>query len=84
MSVSYEERGRVFGVAFLSRRHVRVGVVDAETAVTTAKRVTDSPAAQLGVVARVIITDGGDFTCFEWRAGEGVTFPPRGTEGRAP
>jgi hypothetical protein len=57
--------------------------VDAETAVTTAKRVTDSPAAKLGVVVRVIITDGGDFTCFEWRAGEGVTFPPRGTERRA-
>jgi hypothetical protein len=28
------------------------------------------------MVERVIITDGGDDCCFEWKRGEGVTFPP--------
>jgi hypothetical protein len=46
---------------------------DAKTAVRMAKRACDAP----GDAARVIITDGGDHTVFEWRRGEGVTFPPR-------
>lgn len=29
---------------------------------------------------RIIITDGGDFTCFEWVRGQGVTFPPEATD----
>ncbi|MEY9181825.1 hypothetical protein [Bradyrhizobium sp. CB1015] len=33
-------------------------------------------AAKLGVVTRVIITDGGDFINFEWKFGEGVTYTP--------
>ncbi|WP_157083564.1 hypothetical protein [Bradyrhizobium manausense] len=37
---------------------------------------TSSVAAKLGVVTRAIITDGGDFTDFEWKFGEGVTYPP--------
>jgi hypothetical protein len=36
---------------------------------------THNVAAKLGVVDRVIITDGGDSICFEWRHGQGVTFP---------
>jgi hypothetical protein len=28
----------------------------------------------MGVVKRVIITDGGDHICFEWIAGKGITF----------
>jgi hypothetical protein len=49
--------------------------VDAETAVKTAKKCTLKPAAQIGVIQRVLIIDGGDFACFEWRYGEGITFP---------
>ena len=26
---------------------------------------------------RIIVTNGGDDTVFEWKRGEGVTFPPR-------
>ena len=48
-----------------------------EEAVNLAKRCTESGAARLGLVPRVIITDSGDHTCFEWRYGEGVTFPPQ-------
>jgi hypothetical protein len=49
--------------------------VDAETAVRLAKEITERPAAEIGLIERVIITDGGDNTCFEWKHGQGVTFP---------
>jgi hypothetical protein len=48
--------------------------VDARTAVETAAAVTRRPACRTGIVERVIITDGGDHTCFEWTYGKGVTF----------
>jgi hypothetical protein len=51
--------------------------VGAEEAVLTAKGVTESPGALLGIPVRVIITDGEDFTVFEWKHGEGVVFPTR-------
>ena len=51
--------------------------VDAETAVNRAKALTQSVGGRLGTTKRVIITDGGDYTCFEWKFGEGVTFPPQ-------
>lgn len=47
----------------------------AETAVTLARDVTLRPAAQVGLIERVIITDGGDSTVFEWKYGRGITFP---------
>jgi hypothetical protein len=53
--------------------------VGAEEAVRTAKDYSTRPAVLLGVIERIIITDGGDFTVFEWKAGEGVTFPARST-----
>lgn len=49
--------------------------VGAEEAVKTAQRYTDNVAVKLGITKRVIITDGGDCTVFEWKLGEGVTFP---------
>jgi hypothetical protein len=49
--------------------------VDARTAVERAKRLTETVGARIGTTRRVIITDGGDCTCFEWKFGEGVTFP---------
>lgn len=51
--------------------------VDAETAVNRATQLTQSIGAQIGTIVRVIITDGGDFTNFEWKFGEGVTYPPQ-------
>lgn len=50
--------------------------VDAAEAVSVAKRLTDSIGARLGMTQRVIVTDGGDFTCFQWEYGKGVTYPP--------
>ena len=49
--------------------------VDAESAVTKAHAITRSPGAMLGITRRIIITDGGDSTVFEWQYGKGVTFP---------
>lgn len=48
--------------------------VDAETAVVIAHHYCHSVGAQIGTTVRVIITDGGDFTNFEWKFGEGVTY----------
>src|SRR5215471_18949243 len=45
--------------------------------VRLAKECSERPAAGFGVIARIIITDGGDHAVFEWRYKEGVTFPPR-------
>lgn len=50
--------------------------VGAEEAVRTAKDYSLRPAALAGLIRRIIITDGGDNTCFQWEYGKGVTFPP--------
>jgi len=51
--------------------------IDARSAVEQAKRLTETVGARIGTTRRVIITDGGDCTVFEWKHGQGVTFPPR-------
>lgn len=48
----------------------------AEEAVKKVAALTSSVGAKIGTTKRVIITDSGDFTCFEWKFGEGVVFPP--------
>lgn len=48
--------------------------VSPEEAVNAAKHYCTSVGAQLGTTQRVIITDGEDFTNFEWKFGEGITF----------
>ena len=37
----------------------------------------NSVAVKMGLVQRVIITDGGDCIAFEWKRGEGIVFPPK-------
>lgn len=55
--------------------------VSAEEAVRAAHHYCTSVAAVvLGIVQHVIITDGGDCVCFEWRRGEGVVFGMPGQE----
>ena len=49
--------------------------VEDEKAVKIAVGLTQSVGARIGTTKRVIITDGGDCTCFEWKHGEGVVFP---------
>lgn len=50
--------------------------VGPEEAMEAFQHYTHCVAAQVGITARVIITDGGDFTNMEWKFGEGITFPP--------
>lgn len=48
--------------------------VSAEEAVRAFKHYTDNVATKVGIIERVIITDGGDNTNIEWRAGKGFTY----------
>ena len=52
-------------------------LVPAQEAVEAAHHYSHSVGAKLGTTRRVIITDILDYTNFEWKFGEGVTFPPR-------
>ena len=56
--------------------------VPPEEAIEEAIKQIVSIGAVLGTVHRVIITDGGDCTNFEWIRGQGVIFPPEATNGR--
>jgi hypothetical protein len=47
------------------------------TAVLKAKELSKRPVVQSGMVERIIITDSGDCTAFEYRPGVGVTYPGR-------
>jgi hypothetical protein len=49
--------------------------VGGEEAVTAAMHYATSVGARMGTTRRVIITDGGDFTVWEWKFEEGITFP---------
>jgi hypothetical protein len=57
------------------RRYVTV-----EEAAQVFKHYTTNVASKMGVVKRVIITDGNDFTNIEWQYGKGITFPPPPTQ----
>ncbi len=49
--------------------------VGAQEAVEAAKHYTSNVAVSLGVTKRVIITDDEDCCVFEWKLGQGITFP---------
>ena len=54
--------------------------VDPETAVNKLKSISESIGARvLNIVDRIIMTDGGDCICVEWKNGEGIVFPPKET-----
>jgi hypothetical protein len=55
--------------------------VSALDAVMRAKGLSESVGGRIGTTRRVIVTDGDDYTVFEWKFGEGVTFPPRNADG---
>jgi hypothetical protein len=60
-----------------SYEYVRRGVEAAE-AVKAAMHYATSIGARLGTTSRVIITDGGDCTTFEWTWDQGIIFPAEG------
>lgn len=49
--------------------------VEAERAVTIARSLINSLGGKLGTTQRVIVTDGGDCTVFEWKHDEGIVWP---------
>jgi hypothetical protein len=49
--------------------------VSAQDAVDRASFLAHGPGAKIGVISRIIITDGLDLTCFEWLKDKGVVFP---------
>jgi hypothetical protein len=55
---------------YAEKRHVGM-----QEAVETAKSLTTRPAALIGIIRKVAITDGGDFTNFQWEFGKGITYP---------
>ena len=55
--------------------------IDAESAVKLAAQLSRSVGGRLGIIARIIITDGGDCIAFEWLHGQGVVYPLRVPEG---
>jgi hypothetical protein len=48
--------------------------IGAKEAVQFAHSLTSRPAAKIGVIKRVVITDADDFTCFMWEDGK-VIYP---------
>lgn len=56
-------------------QHKELRFVTSDAAVKAAHRLTHGPAAVLGIVQRVIITNGGDRIVFEWKHKEGQTWP---------
>lgn len=51
--------------------------VPAREAVEAAKHYCTSLGARMGTTRRVIITDEDDNTNFEWKFGEGITYPEK-------
>jgi len=59
-------------------RHEAVAAhVSADQAVAIARRLTQSVRARTGAIVRIVIADGDDCCCFEWRYGRGVLFEAR-------
>ena len=56
--------------------------VGAREAVDLAMQLSRSIGGRIGTTRRIIITDGGDDTVFEWKHGEGVTYPPHREDGQ--
>jgi hypothetical protein len=50
--------------------------VSAEEATAAFWHYTNNVATKIGLVVRVIITDGGDCINMEWERGKGITYPP--------
>lgn len=50
--------------------------VTAQEAMMTLGDYSRRPAAKIGIIRRLIVTDSGDCTNAEWRFGEGFTYPP--------
>ena len=55
--------------------HFEKSNVTVDEAMETAMDFARRPAARIGMIERIIITDSGNSVCLEWQFGKGVTFP---------
>jgi hypothetical protein len=55
--------------------------VSAEKAMKAFTHYTTCVGARVGIICRVIITDGCDFTNMEWEYGKGIVYPPELAKG---
>lgn len=51
--------------------------VDVQEAIAAFAHYTGNVASRMGLTTRVVITDGGDRICMEWKFGKGIVFPPQ-------
>lgn len=58
-----------------SYTYLKPRFISAREAMRMASHSITSVGAQIGIIQRVIVTDGGDCINFEWKYGLGVTFP---------
>jgi hypothetical protein len=58
--------------------HKELAFVSARDAVEKAHSLSTRPAAKIGVIQKIIITDASDFTCFLWQDGK-VVYPNQDT-----
>jgi hypothetical protein len=55
--------------------------LSAKAATDAAYLLTTRPAAMIGIISEVMITDKGDCCVFHWKNGEGVVWPKAVKEG---
>lgn len=73
-----EDRNHEFSVVefYADGTHLYIARwLDAESAVKMAKLCCDEHVNHPDIITKIIITDGGDFTVFEWQPDKGVTWP---------
>jgi hypothetical protein len=58
--------------------------VGAEEAITAFRHYTENVASRMGIVRRVILTDGGDCVNMEWEYGKGIIYPPELVQKKSP
>lgn len=63
-------------------QHRELVMVSVERALRRAESLANGPASKMGIVKRIMITDGGDCCAFEWTHKDGVVFPKGQKEGR--
>ena len=56
--------------------HEELRFVSVKDAMERAFSLTTRPAATMGIIRQVMITDGGDCCVFQWFHDKGVVFPP--------
>jgi hypothetical protein len=58
-------------------QHEELRFVNVEQAVKACRRLAKGPSSLMGIVERIIMTDGDDYCVFEWVRGREIVFPPK-------